>query len=59
LTGRQIGNSDEWDRIAHYNYYVIFNVAVGGRFPGPPNGNTVSGYDSSMRIQYVGVYESD
>ena len=35
-------------------FYVLFNVAVGGNFPGPPNANTV--FPVTMEVDYVRVY---
>lgn len=49
----------EWKTLAADPYFVILNVAVGGGYPGSPTADTVSGYDSSMRVRYVAVYESD
>ena len=35
-------------------FYILFNVAVGGNFPGPPNGSTV--FPVTMEVDYVRVY---
>jgi len=35
-------------------FYVLFNVAVGGNFPGPPNSSTV--FPVEMEVDYVRVY---
>ena len=35
-------------------FYVLFNVAVGGNFPGAPNSNTV--FPATMEVDYVRVY---
>lgn len=36
------------------NFYIIFNVAVGGNFPGAPNGSTE--FPVTMEVDYVRVY---
>ncbi len=38
-------------------FYIIFNVAVGGRFPGPPNGATP--LPVTMEVDWVRVYSGD
>ena len=35
-------------------FYIIFNVAVGGNFPGSPNASTV--FPVSMEVDWVRVY---
>jgi len=35
-------------------FYILFNVAVGGNFPGPPNGSTT--FPVTMEVDYVRVY---
>lgn len=35
--------------------FFIFNVAVGGNWPGPPNGNTI--FPQNMIIDYIRVYQ--
>jgi beta-glucanase (GH16 family) len=35
-------------------FYVLFNVAIGGNFPGPPNSGTT--FPVSMEVDYVRVY---
>lgn len=37
-------------------FYIIFNVAVGGDWPGPPNSMTV--FPQEMLVDYVRVYKS-
>jgi beta-glucanase (GH16 family) len=46
----------EWDFWGH-DFYILFDVAVGGRFPGPPGPNTVM--PQFMNIDYVRVYQAD
>ena len=38
-------------------FYVLFNVAVGGNFPGAPNANTV--FPVTMEVDYVRVYSGE
>jgi len=35
-------------------FYILLNVAVGGNFPGPPNGSTT--FPVTMEVDYVRVY---
>jgi hypothetical protein len=46
----------EWDFWGH-DFYILFDVAVGGRFPGPPGPGTVM--PQFMNIDYVRVYQAD
>ena len=39
------------------SFYLIFNVAVGGNWPGDPNDETV--FPQTMYIDYVRVYEKN
>ncbi|KAF7291877.1 Glycoside hydrolase family 16 protein [Mycena indigotica] len=59
VSGSQIGDQGLWSTLAWWDYYVIFNVAVGGGYPGNPGSQTVAGYDSSMRVRYVAVYQTN
>lgn len=38
-------------------FYILFNVAVGGDFPGAPNASTV--FPVEMEVDYVRVYEGE
>ena len=38
-------------------FYILFNVAVGGNFPGPPDSGTV--FPVSMEVDYVRVYSGE
>jgi beta-glucanase (GH16 family) len=38
-------------------FYIIFNVAVGGNFPGSPNANTV--FPVTMEVDWVRVYSGE
>ncbi|KAF5006969.1 hypothetical protein FDECE_6685 [Fusarium decemcellulare] len=56
ITGARIGNQGVWNTLAHSPLYFIMNVAVGGTWPGYPNGNTADGYGSMLEVAYVAHY---
>ncbi|KAH7014545.1 concanavalin A-like lectin/glucanase domain-containing protein [Microdochium trichocladiopsis] len=56
LTGSRIGNQNVWNSLAHSPFYFILNMAVGGNWPGYPDGNTLDGYGSMMEVAYVAHY---
>ncbi|CAK7208759.1 hypothetical protein SBRCBS47491_000201 [Sporothrix bragantina] len=58
LTGQRLNNQTVWNSLAHNPLNIIFNVAVGGGFPGAPNAATKGGYGSMMEVQYVAIYSS-
>jgi beta-glucanase (GH16 family) len=58
LTGARINNQAVWKTLTAQPLYIIFNVAVGGDFPGAPNGNTASGTTNMMELAYVAHYVS-
>ncbi len=39
------------------HFHILLNVAVGGNWPGPPNGSTV--FPTEMEVDYVRVYSGD
>jgi beta-glucanase (GH16 family) len=39
----------------HENFFLIFNVAVGGNWPGSPDGSTI--FPQSMYVDYVRVFQ--
>ncbi|AHM60808.1 glycoside hydrolase family protein [Flammeovirgaceae bacterium 311] len=41
----------------HQNFFFIFNVAVGGRWPGSPNASTV--FPQRMVVDYVRVFQPE
>ena len=43
----------EW--VFNQSFYLILNMAVGGRFPGSPNSSTV--FPQTMLVDYVRVYQ--
>jgi len=40
----------------HNNFFIIMNVAVGGNWPGPPDGTTT--FPQTMEVDYVRVYQN-
>ncbi|KAK0732999.1 concanavalin A-like lectin/glucanase domain-containing protein [Lasiosphaeria miniovina] len=58
LSGGTIGDAAIWGSLAHSPLFIIFNVAVGGDWPGPPNGATVDSWSSMMEVSYVAVYST-
>jgi len=56
--GSQVGNETLWANLAQKGMFVIFDVAVGGLWPGKSNNMTVQGIDAGMEVQYVAVYSS-
>jgi hypothetical protein len=59
VTGAMIGTTHQWQTLAYDPYFIILNVAIGGDYPGFPTNQTASGFDASMRVQYVAVYQSN
>ncbi|KAK6715922.1 hypothetical protein SNK04_006876 [Fusarium graminearum] len=58
VTGAQIGNPNTWKTLCQSPLFIIFNVAVGGDWPGWPNSNTKDGIGNHMEIAYVAHYVS-
>ncbi|KAJ6562361.1 glycoside hydrolase family 16 protein [Mycena capillaripes] len=58
VTGAMIGTFEQWVQLAWNDYYIVLNMAVGGDYPGNPTSQTVSGFDASMRVQYVAIYKT-
>jgi beta-glucanase (GH16 family) len=56
VKGSRINDEATWDQIAHKGHFLIFNVAVGGNWPGPPNESTRSHEATAMEVDYVGVW---
>jgi beta-glucanase (GH16 family) len=46
------GANAHW--VYDHPFFILINVAVGGRFPGPPDGTT---FPQSMLVDYVRVYK--
>ncbi|KAJ9418707.1 endo-1,3(4)-beta-glucanase [Fusarium oxysporum] len=59
VTGAQVGNAKVWKSLCHSPMFVIFNVAVGGDWPGVPNTNTKDGIGNHMEVEYVAHYVSN
>jgi beta-glucanase (GH16 family) len=58
ISGGRIGNFDVWKSLAQNPMFFIINVAVGGLFPGNPDGNTADGFDSMLEVGYIAAYKS-
>ncbi|KAL5606563.1 hypothetical protein BROUX41_002965 [Berkeleyomyces rouxiae] len=58
LTGAKVGSETAWATLAHEPKYFIFNVAVGGDWPGATNSQTLGGWGAMMEVAYVAHYES-
>ncbi|KAL7904530.1 concanavalin A-like lectin/glucanase domain-containing protein [Trichoderma velutinum] len=58
LTGAAVNDQGIWSSLAWSPLYIIINLAVGGNWPGYPNGATQDGYNSMMEVQYVAIYET-
>ncbi|RKK35870.1 hypothetical protein BFJ66_g13763, partial [Fusarium oxysporum f. sp. cepae] len=56
VTGKRIGNPDVWKSIARNKMFMIFNVAVGGDWPQPPQRDTIDGLGAGMEVGYVAHY---
>ncbi|KAK3389279.1 glycoside hydrolase family 16 protein [Podospora didyma] len=58
ISGSSIGNQNVWNSLARNPMYFILNMAVGGSWPGYPNGATLDGYGAMMEVAYVALYYS-
>ncbi|TDZ18927.1 Glucan endo-1,3-beta-glucosidase A1 [Colletotrichum orbiculare MAFF 240422] len=58
ISGARIGSEGIWNTLARAPLFFILNVAVGGNWPGNPDGSTLGGYGSMMETAYVAVYQS-
>ncbi|KAK4446765.1 concanavalin A-like lectin/glucanase domain-containing protein [Podospora aff. communis PSN243] len=56
VVGAEIWDAAVWAGLAQRPLFFILNVAVGGDWPGPPNGDTRDGYGSMMEVAYVALY---
>ncbi|KAK2925586.1 hypothetical protein FoTM2_013952 [Fusarium oxysporum f. sp. vasinfectum] len=56
VKGKRIGNPDVWKSIARNKMFMIFNVAVGGDWPQPPQLDTIDGLGAGMEVGYVAHY---
>ncbi|KAJ7799914.1 glycoside hydrolase family 16 protein, partial [Mycena olivaceomarginata] len=57
VNGAAIGDM-HWIQVACRPYFIIFNMAVGGDYPGNPTSQTVSGFNASLRVKYAAIYKS-
>lgn len=58
ISGNRINNERVWNSLARSPLFIIFNVAVGGDWPGYPNGASLDGYGQMMEVFYVAHYQS-
>ncbi|KAK1634664.1 family 16 glycosyl hydrolase [Colletotrichum phormii] len=58
ISGARIGSEGIWNTLARAPLFFILNVAVGGNWPGNPDGSTIGGWGSMMETAYVAVYRS-
>lgn len=59
VTGATMGTAEQWSDVAHKPFFPLLNVAVGGDFPGNPDGQTQGGFESGLQVKYVAVYKSN
>lgn len=59
LRGAEINDEGIWGTLAHSPLFIILNVAIGGNWPGAPNGATGDSWGSMMEVEYVAVYSSN
>ncbi|EFY99467.1 glycoside hydrolase family 16 protein [Metarhizium robertsii] len=58
ISGARIGDYNLWVALCQKPQFFILNLAVGGNWPGYPNGNTQDGYGSMMEVAYVAHYST-
>ncbi|KAL4867820.1 hypothetical protein BDV12DRAFT_170631 [Aspergillus spectabilis] len=59
ITGRDVNDYDTWFKIAYQGHFLLFNVAVGGDWPGNPNANTVDAAGVRLEVDYVRVWNQN
>jgi beta-glucanase (GH16 family) len=55
VTANQV-DPTTWANATNHGFFVIFDLAMGGGWPGNPTGSTTSG--GTMLVDYVAVYQS-
>ncbi|PHH77598.1 hypothetical protein CDD80_425 [Ophiocordyceps camponoti-rufipedis] len=58
VKGYRINKFDVWASLTDRPLYFILNLAVGGKWPGPPDGNTLDSFGSMMEVGYVAHYST-
>lgn len=58
VSGGRVGDYNAWAAVCHSSLYFIFNVAVGGSWPEPPNDSTIPGFGSMMEVGFLAVHNS-
>lgn len=59
VAGKDVGEERAWRELVQEEIYLVFNVAVGGSWPGLPTSETKDGIGSGMEIHWVGVWEKE
>ncbi|KAL4905298.1 concanavalin A-like lectin/glucanase domain-containing protein [Aspergillus multicolor] len=59
VSGADVGIESVWETIAHRGHFLLLNVAVGGNWPGYPDGNTVDGEGVGLEVDYVRVWNAE
>ncbi|KAH7140782.1 glycoside hydrolase family 16 protein [Dactylonectria macrodidyma] len=62
VTGAMVGTYKQWEILAYQPFYIILNMALGGKpegYAGKTTEQTVMGFESSLRVKYVAVYKSN
>ncbi|KAK0390549.1 hypothetical protein NLU13_0053 [Sarocladium strictum] len=59
VLGSTVNSQAVWKTLTAQPLYIIFNVAIGGDFPGPPNSQTASGQGNILELGYVAHYVSN
>jgi len=58
ISGARINNQAVFESVTAKPLFFILNVAVGGGWPGYPDGNTQDGYGAMMEVAYVAHYST-
>ena len=58
VSGARVGDESAWAAVCHSPLYFIFNVAVGGSWPGAPTDSTIPGFGSMMEVGFIAVHNS-
>ncbi|KAJ1335925.1 family 16 glycosylhydrolase [Microdochium nivale] len=59
IKGSEVNREASWNYVANKPHKIIFNVAVGGIWPGDPNSSTQQGDGAMMEIAYVAHFQSN
>ncbi|KXJ93928.1 glycoside hydrolase family 16 protein [Microdochium bolleyi] len=59
VKGSEVKSEESWNYVAAKPHKIIFNVAVGGNWPGDPSSSTQDGYGAMMEVAYVAHFQSN